>query len=53
MTRLRAELLREADGELRTEAVKNQKIGRRLLDKSRTALAVIVLVGFLIGRLLG
>ncbi len=45
MSRLRAELLREADRELSSEPVKHEKIGRRLLDKSRTALSRVLHLG--------
>ena len=45
MTRLQGELLREADRELSHEPVVHEKIGRRLLDKSRLALSRVLHLG--------
>jgi hypothetical protein len=45
MGSVRDELLREADRELNSAPVKHEKIGRRLLDKSRTALSRVLHLG--------
>jgi hypothetical protein len=45
MSRLQVDLLAEAERELRSEPVKHEKIGRRLLDKSRTALSRVLHLG--------
>ncbi len=45
MTRIQAELLRDADRELASRPVEHVKIGRRLLDKSRTALSRVLHLG--------
>lgn len=45
MARLQADLLREADRELGSKPVERVQIGRRLLDKSRTALSRILHLG--------
>jgi hypothetical protein len=45
MGSVRDELLREADRELKSVPVKHEKIGRRLLDKSRTALSRVLHLG--------
>ena len=45
MSQIKAELLRDADRELSSKPVERKLIGRRLLDKSRTALSRVLHLG--------